>query len=137
MGIFKKSWKELKERRAYRKAAEKQTRKKAEAAYYKARMEERIKYAKNKARIEREAEEKRLKARYAPKKPIGEMVRTFVSQQRGYTPQPYFKSGGLVSPLFGQPKKPPKTIRKRKSKKKTRQKKSGYIIRGGKAYPIA
>jgi len=146
MGLWKgikKKASEYKQERKYRSAASKQIKKQAEAAYYQASAKERVAYAKSKARIEREAKERKLKASYKPrtKSRLAELGQDL---SRGFNQgntmmagasEPYFKSGQL----FGEtPKyKPKTTIRKKVKKIRKRAKKSkGYIIRGGKAYPI-
>jgi len=123
-GVLKRAWtgikKEVAERKeagTYKRAAAKESRKRAQAAYYKARAEQQEKYAITKARVERESQEKKLKAKYAPK-PKGagfgssffEGINLGVSQQprtskksqpsMGFSQEPYFKSGGLIAPLF-------------------------------------
>jgi len=47
-------------------------------------------------------------------------------------------SGIMTPSYFGAAKKSVKpTIKKKRSRRKTKQKARGYIVRGGKAYPIA
>ena len=126
--VAKEDWQK---RRAYSKAAEKQIKKKAEEAYYKARLKERMKVAEFKAKMVRETEERRLKARYTPRKPIsfggltgfGQPISIFGGSQ-----QSYFKPKSAT-------KLKPK-IRVKRRKIKVKKKKQKYIIRGGKAYPI-
>ena len=134
---FKNNMRASKKEKVIRKQRNGEIRKKAEEAYYKASAVARIEYAKYKAKIEQEAKQKKLKAKLT-RPPI-----TFkgVSQDlaRGFNEgnsmvagasQPYFKEGNL----FGGTTTPSKP--KRKVRRKTSSKKSKYIIRGGKAYPV-
>ncbi|HJX50413.1 MAG TPA: hypothetical protein VJ438_03045 [Candidatus Nanoarchaeia archaeon] len=88
--------------------ADKETRKKARAEYYRAREEEQIKLARKKAILESEQRERQLRAKFAPKpKPISKPdSNNFNSFQMSWEPS------GINSPsYFG-------TTNKKKKKKK-------------------
>ena len=85
-----------KKEKIYRKAAEGESRRRAQAVYYKARAEQEEKYAQTKAKVEREQKEKRLRASYnkkpysfgealggiSPTQPSSQPVRKVVSRRR-------------------------------------------------------
>jgi len=109
MGIWatvKSKAKEIKEESAYRKAASKQIKKQATAAYYQASAKERVKFAQAKAKIETEQKIKKLKASYA-RKPMSFRLSPALS----------FEPSGMMSPSSAQLK-----VKKVKRRKKRRRK---------------
>ena len=138
MGVWsqvKSKAKEWKKEQKYKRAASKEIKKQATAAYYKASAKERVAYAQAKAKVERERRVKKLKASYAPRKPINfRAISMFGNGQPSS-----FEPSGIMSPSSAQPSKPRRTKTrkvKRRRKVSRRKAKSKYIIRGGKAYPI-
>ena len=106
--------KDIKDESIYRNAASKQIKKKATAAYYQASLKERIKYAQEKAKIEREQKIKKLKESYKPKKE-GRLTKLKQDLSKGFNQgfnQGYSMFSGVSEPYF-KPKP------KRKKNKRT------------------
>jgi len=107
----------------------------ARAAYYVARKEEQIKLARKKAVFEAGARERQLKARYAPRKQTdnGSPIKGSVFSMQ---PSNMMQPSNAMKPSYfasAKPKAIPKIMKTKKRKSKT--KKTKYIIRGGIAYP--
>ena len=125
MGILtnvKKRWEERQRSKAYERIASKKSRRRALIAYYEAKAGEEEKYAKTKAKVEREQKEKRLKA---PKRSFFESINLPTRQEA--------QSMFGTSSLMGTPQPIKRAMKKRKRVKNV---KSKYIIRSGKAYPL-
>ena len=109
---------EGKQERLEKKEAFKSSRKRARTAYYSAMAQQQEKYAMTKARVEGEAQERKLRAKYSAKKEgffagINLGVKPQSSQR---FQQSYFKSGGMINPLLSSTTS--KSTKKRKKKRK-------------------
>ena len=135
---FKEDWKQKSE-------AQKQSRALARQEYFKTREQERIRLARFKAQQEALARERKIKAKYAPRKPMNFSF-GMQPQVKGKTQQPRssflsMQPSSVMSPSYFASSKPsvkPKvSVKRRKKSRKKSQPKSKYIIRGGKAYKVA
>ena len=151
MGWIKKKYEEtkqeFKEDWAEKRQANKEKRKQTRAAYFAERQKQQIELAKKKAVFEREARERQLKAKYAPRpaRKFGTGLSSgFGMSAPAKTSMPglSWQQSEMMSPSYFTPAKPkavPKIIPKRKkkrSKRKSKSKSPKYIIRGGVAYPV-
>lgn len=124
----REKWQEHKKESAYKRAAEEQIKKKQKAAYYKAKEGEAIKYAQERAKIERQQKIKRLKSSGTSGGWSGLVAsagsRVVARSSGRSSPSPTFDP---VSGMWSDKKPRKKTTRRRRSSPKKRKKKGKSV----------